>query len=400
MRLAIVRQRYNPHGGAERFVERAMDALQRRGVGVTVLARQWQTGLPLPQDASNAGRQTDVLRCDPFFLGSVWRDAGFARAACRRLEQLPFDLVQSHERIACCDVFRAGDGVHAQWLANRQAAGGALLGLCVRLNPYHRYTLAAERRLFASPRLRAVICNSNMVKKEIRRWFGTDDRRLHVIYNGVDLEAFHPRFKEGPGSALRVRLGIAPDATVFLFVGSGFERKGVPRLLQAFAQGAPADARLLLVGSDRHAARFARQAGAMGMSARVHFAGAQNDVRPWYGAADCFVLPTLYDPFPNAALEAMASGLPLITTHQCGAAELIEEGKAGFVCDALDVAGLGAALGRLDRASAAIMGAHARERAMGFGVADMAERLLGLYHSLLGASSPRPGPSPAPTPPG
>ncbi|MSQ71273.1 MAG: glycosyltransferase family 1 protein [Betaproteobacteria bacterium] len=383
MRLAIVRQRYNPYGGAERFVERAIHALRERGVGVTVLARQWHSGAPSAEAESDHGPDADVVRCDPFFLGSIWRDAGFAHAACRHLEALRVDLVQSHERIACCDVFRAGDGVHAQWLANRQAAGGALLGLSVRLNPYHRYTLAAERRLFASPRLRAVICNSHMVKKEIHRWFGTDEGKLHVIYNGVDLDAFHPRLKTGTGSRLRARLGIAPDAPVFLFVGGGFERKGVPRLLQAFAQSAPADAWLLIVGGDRHAPRFARQATAMGRGGRVHFAGAQDDVRPWYGASDCFVLPTLYDPFPNAALEAMASGLPIITTHQCGAAELIEHGKTGFVCDALDIAALGAALQWFNRSTAELMGARARERVMGFGLSDMGERLLELYRSLL-----------------
>jgi UDP-glucose:(heptosyl)LPS alpha-1,3-glucosyltransferase len=386
MKLAIVRQRYNPHGGAERFVERAMGALRARGVGVTVIARQWNSGALRSGDSTFEEGQADVVRCNPFFLGSVWRDAGFARAACQRLEELRFDLVQSHERIACCDVFRAGDGVHAQWLANRRAAAGALLGASVRLNPYHRYTLAAERRLFASPRLRAVICNSQMVRKEIVHWFGTDERKLHVIYNGVDLDAFHPGLKEGAGSALRERLGIAHEATVFLFVGAGFERKGVPRLLQAFAGGAPAGSRLLIVGNDRHARRLVREAAEMGIGGRVHFAGAQDDVRPWYGAADCFVLPTLYDPFPNAALEAMASGLPLVTSRQCGAAELIEQGSTGYVCDALDIAGLGAALGQFDRSSAAKMGSRARAQAMHYGLADMGERLVTLYQSLLDTS--------------
>src|SRR5262245_51830446 len=148
MRVAVVRQRYSPQGGAERFIERALAALAGRGVAVTVLAREW-TGDP-----------GNVVRCDPFYVGRVWRDWSFALAVCREVTRQSFDVVQSHERIACCDIYRAGDGVHAQWLHNRAAALGALARVGLALNPYRRYVLAAERRLFASPRLRAVICNS------------------------------------------------------------------------------------------------------------------------------------------------------------------------------------------------------------------------------------------------
>jgi UDP-glucose:(heptosyl)LPS alpha-1,3-glucosyltransferase len=117
----------------------------------------------------------------------------------------------------------------------------------------------------------------------------------------------------------------------------------------------------------------------------VHFAGAQEDVKPWYGMADCFVLPTLYDPFPNAALEAMACGLPLITTLQCGAAEFVESGVEGYICrDPLDVVelarclNLAAAPGQAQR-----MGVAARRRVEPYGLADMAQQLAQLYADLL-----------------
>jgi UDP-glucose:(heptosyl)LPS alpha-1,3-glucosyltransferase len=105
-------------------------------------------------------------------------------------------------------------------------------------------------------------------------------------------------------------------------------------------------------------------------------------VRPWYGAADAFVLPTLYDPFPNAALEAMACGLPVIVTFQCGAAELIDEGANGMTCDALDAAALAGFLGRLDPALALDMGVRARETAARFGLDAMAKKLVALYRDL------------------
>jgi UDP-glucose:(heptosyl)LPS alpha-1,3-glucosyltransferase len=108
-------------------------------------------------------------------------------------------------------------------------------------------------------------------------------------------------------------------------------------------------------------------------------------VGPWYGAADAFVLATLYDPFPNAALEAMACGLPVVTTRQCGTAEIIEEGVSGFVVDALAVQDLARRLARLDGPTAQEMGRRARERALGFGVDRMAGQFLALYRTLLPA---------------
>lgn len=370
MHVALVRQRYSAHGGAERFIERALGALGEQGVAATVLAREW------------IGDPGGVVRCDPFYIGRVWRDWSFARAVCREVARRSFDLVQSHERMACCDIYRAGDGVHAQWLHNRRAVLGILGRLGVALNPYHRYVLAAERRTFESPRLRAVICNSRMVKNEIQARFGLAERKLHVIYNGVDLQGFHPRLREAHRAASRAELGIPDGSMTYLFVGGGFERKGMFRLLPAFLRGAHARAHLVVVGRDKAETRAKTLARDLGMGDRVHFLGARDDVRPWYGAADAFVLPTLYDPFPNAALEAMACGLPVIVTFQCGLAELINEGANGMVCNALDAASLAAFLGRLDPTRAREMGARARDTAALFGLDAMAQKLVALYRDL------------------
>jgi len=383
VKLALIRQRYNPYGGAERFVARALEALKGQGVAVTVFAREW--------DASGEAAAAALVRCDPFYVGRLWRDASFARAACRAVAQRPFDLVQSHERIACCDIYRAGDGVHAQWLDNRRRVLGAWGRLGVRLNPYHAYVLAAERRLFASERLRAVICNSRMVAGEIRRRFAVHEDRLHVIYNGVDLDAFHPRLRDRHRREVRAGLGLADTDMIYLMVGSGFERKGVPQLLEALAKLPNRLARLAIVGADRRTNALLRRAHAMGLGSRVVFAGAQREVRSWYGAADCFDLPTLYDPFPNAALEAMASGLPVITSSSCGAAEFIVDGDNGFVCDALDIAALADRMARITPQAARKMGERARAGVAGLGLAAMAERLMALYASL--APSPARPPS-------
>ena len=372
LKIALIRQRYTAFGGAERFVERAMGALSDQGAQMTIVTRNW------PGNVDNS-----ALICDPFHLGNLWRDWSFARCVCRTLQDHDFDLVQSHERIACCDVYRAGDGVHREWLKQRQRTLGAAARLSIALNPYHRYVLAAEKRLFSSPRLKAVICNSRMVKQEIREYFGVAEEKLHVIYSGVDTAAFHPGLKAQHRQALRAQYAIPCDAPLFLFVGSGFARKGLGAALQALAT-LPPQAHLLVVGKDRQEAAFKAAAARLGVAQRVHFAGAQRDVKPFYGAADAFVLPTLYDPFPNVALEASACGLPVITSWKSGAAELIEDGKSGYICDALDVASLAGAMARLlDAGAAAAMGAAARGAVEAFGLEKMGAALLSLYNDLL-----------------
>ncbi len=369
-RVALVRGRYDPAGGAERFVQAALAALRSQGASITIVAREW------PDHDGSA------ILVRPFHLGSLWRDRAFARAACAELARRRFDLVQSHERIACCDVYRAGDGVHAQWLEERARAQGPLARLATRLSPHHRYLLGAERALFASPRLRAVICNSEMVRGEIAARFGTDPAKLVLIRNAVDAARFHPGLRGEMRTAVRQQLGIPRDAPLALHVGSGFERKGVRFLLEALAR-ARTRPWLAVAGRDKRGARYASLARRLGIADRVRFVGSVSDVRPYLAAADSFVLATLYDPQPNAALEAMAAGLPVLTTPKCGAAELLTEGESGYIRDALDVPGLAEAMDRLEPPACAVLGGAARAAVLPYSPEAMAEEYLALYRRLL-----------------
>ena len=320
---------------------------------------------------------------DPFCVGSTWRDASFARHARAAWEAGGFDLVQSHERIPGCSVYRAGDGVHAEWLEIRRAAAPSLQRLGIALNLYHRYVCAAERAMFAHPALRAVICNSAMVRGEIAQRFGLDARKLHVIYNGVDLAHFHPRERARLRAQARAGLGVDDGDFVFLFVGSGFWRKGLDAAIDALAASGEASFRLLVAGRDRDGARFAARATVAGLGGRLRLLGGCDDVRPLYAAADCFLLPTRYDPFPNTALEALAMGLPVIVGRRSGAAELVRAGQNGWTCDPADVPGLARLLREAARASGdnRLQGA-ARAAADPYGIDPMAARLTELYAAL------------------
>jgi UDP-glucose:(heptosyl)LPS alpha-1,3-glucosyltransferase len=264
---------------------------------------------------------------------------------------------------------------------------GPLGKLRLALNPYHRYVLAAEKKLFSSPRLKAVICISQMVKDDIRRHYDVAEDKLHVIYNGVDTAAFHPELARRHRQATRTAYGIPPDIPLFLFVGSGFERKGLKLALDALAE-LPDTVHLLVVGKDKRMAAFRHHADKLGIARRVHFAGGQQDVRPFYGAADALVFPTLYEPFGNVALEAFACGLPVITSTHSGAAELIQKGENGFACDPIDQQALAGSMKQLLspdlRKKAAIT---ARITAEAFSLERMSASLLTLYNGLLCANA-------------
>jgi UDP-glucose:(heptosyl)LPS alpha-1,3-glucosyltransferase len=379
IRVAVVRQRYNPYGGAERFVERALGALVREGAQVTLITRSWQ-GAPQQGFAQKV--------CDPsysrIFGGRIGRDRSFARCAQREMADGGYDIIQAHERIPGCMIFRAGDGVHAAWLDHRARDQSAAARLFTRLSPFHRYILKQEAAMLANPALKTVICNSVLIREEMKRYYRVPESKLVVIENGVDLDDFHPRLATQWRAAQRQALAIDPDVPLFLYVGSGFERKGVGQLLKALAGMHSRHARLVIVGKDRNSAVFQRQARGLGLEKRVLFVGAQQDVRPFYGMADAFVLPTRYDPMPNAALEAMACGLPIVTSTTCGIAARVTPGVNGLVCDALDVAQLARDLDRLAApGSAEAMRGAARAAVADLDLEAMATRLIALYHRLI-----------------
>jgi UDP-glucose:(heptosyl)LPS alpha-1,3-glucosyltransferase len=311
MKLALIRRQYAATGGAERYLQRLAGALVAAGHQVHVLASAWQGEAP-----------GVVWRPVPSGGTRATRPLEFALAVLRLLDQEPFDVVFSLERTLRQDVYRAGDGVHRVWLERREQFGPWWRRLAW-WSSFHRHLLRLESWTLDPNHTGRVIVNSEMVRGEIHRCFGYPLEQIHLVRNGVD-----PGFWRGPDRAeARRRLGLSAEGKVVLFVGSGWERKGLGYALEAFARArqsmvGTAPPRFLVVGKGRPPWRSLPG---------VVFLGPLDDVRPAYAAADVFLFLPIYEPAANVCGEALAAGVPVITSATNGAAEIVQPGLNGEV---------------------------------------------------------------------
>jgi UDP-glucose:(heptosyl)LPS alpha-1,3-glucosyltransferase len=351
MRVALVIERFEPgRGGVEAVAWQVAHGLAAAGDEVHVVARR----------AAPSG----AVRIRPVDSFSGWqplRVLAFSRAAARAAPRSEFDVVQSFSRTRHQDVFRAGGGSHADYMARRYGAAGRRLR---RLSPRHAVLLGIERRVFRDPS-QWVLCPSRFVADELARRYRIAGERLVVIPNGVDLARFHPARKEVDRPALRSALG-GGDALVWLFLGSGWRRKGLDTALRALAASGPRDAVLWVAGRD-DPGPWRSMATRLGVGERVRFLGHRDDPERLCAAADALFLPTRYESFGLACLEAAAAGLPVLTSAAAGAAEVLGEGGL-VVRDPEDAAGFAAALAILaEPAQRQARGREARRAAEALG---------------------------------
>ena len=193
---------------------------------------------------------------------------------------------------------------------------------------------ALEDRQFAPGSFRTIVALSQRVKNDMVRFFDVEPSRIEVVYNGVDVERFTP--PRGPQLQARrenVRRAWGwQDRVVFLLVAHNFQLKGLDCLLRAMGRLRRFETKIgLAVAGDDDARRYRAIAKRLGIHTDVRFLGDQKESASLFQAADVYVQPTFYDPCSLVVLEAMASGLPTITTAANGAGELLEQGRSGFI---------------------------------------------------------------------
>jgi len=227
---------------------------------------------------------------------------------------------------------RAGDGVHASWLEQRRRFSPAWKRWLVGRGAFHRAMMDLETRAYSPANTRHLIINSEMVGRDVRARFGFPEDRIHLVRNGVEVE----RWRRGDREAQRAEWGVRSGEYLLLFAGSGWERKGLPFVLSALGKLDDSSLKLVVAGKGRPP---------RGVSAGVRFVGPMADLENAYAAADLLVFPPIYEPSANVVFEALAAGLPVVTSVFNGAAEVIEEGINGtVVADPSDIGSLAAAI--------------------------------------------------------
>lgn len=314
--IGFVRRAFSFGGGAETYLERLAAGVTERGYQVRLYASaRW------PASQWRFGPVSHVKGRSAIAFANEVRKVVKLHSATKKSSGSGCDILMSLERIWRCDVYRAGDGVHRSWLERRRAVEGRLQQLGRFLNPKHSAAITLETSLFADSGAGRVIANSRMVREEIARFYRYPRDRIDLVYNGVPVDRFRPDPKSR--QTARETLGLKDDEIAVLFAGTGWGRKGLRFAIKAI-EASGKGMRLFVAG--RGNKRTYR-------SSRVQFLDLVRDMPALYGAADIFLLPTIYDPFSNACLEALAAGLPVLTTTANGFSEIIENRVHGSVID-------------------------------------------------------------------
>ncbi len=324
-------------------------------------------------------------------MSRMRKSVSFGLRVDRMLGEESFDLVHTFVPIRRADVYQPRGGSVPETIERNialrgSAAARTLKRYANRLNLKQRYLARMEREMLEGPGRPVVAAISRYVVRQFEQHYQLPADRLRLIYNGVDQDHVDPRNRELERGALRKEFGIRADEILVLEVAHNFRLKGVEHWLQALQilqKGALPGIRSLVIGRG-DSPRWHSRATKLGLNGSLEFVGPSERVRQFYHAADLLVHPTYYDPCSRVVLEAMAVGLPCITTRWDGAGEIIDDGVNGFVlAEPDDVNGLVDRVSQLSVSSVRErMGPAARKAVESFTMARHASEILKLYMEL------------------
>ena len=326
MKIVLAFPECHRRGGVERVMVECANFLHARGHNVAVYASDWDA------EVLNEGieRREIAVRVKQPLL----RLLSYNRAALKAIQQTvpPPDVTGAFGILAAADAVVWVQAVHRAWMEVSRQQRDWKGRLKQRLNLYHPLVLAFERRVYGGRRYRKLIALSEQVKADLMRFYGVPEEDIVIIPNGFAPTEFNVARTVGERAAMRSRLGYAPEAKVVVFVANELERKGFGPLLRALASLKDDRVHLLTVGR-LNASTYAAEIADLGMTSRVQFTGPSSDVASFYAASDVFALPTQYEAWGLVITEAMACGLPVLTSRLAGAAIAVQEGVTGTLLD-------------------------------------------------------------------
>ncbi len=332
-KVAVVIEKFDPkRGGAEGYARELCKGLLDRGFEVHVLARVGNID-------DNIGPKIHLIPTlkYPKYL----RLYTFVRGVEREIERGKYDIVHTMGQNTGGNVLNPHSGVEQSWIegddnSRESVAGRLFAGIKRLLSPRHHLILGLQRRQYNSDRVKAIVAIADMIKKDIVNYHNIDESKIEVVYNGVDTERFSIGKRELYRKGERERLGVKNEEILILCVTNNFRLKGVLpaiRLLPVLRERAGKTRggfRLMVVGRD-NPLRYLREAKRLKVDDLVTFVDYVPDPAPLYAAADIYFHPTFYDSCSLTVIEALASGLPVVTTEKNGAKGLIKSKESGWV---------------------------------------------------------------------
>jgi len=370
IKIAVVIPKYGLVGGAEGFAYEVTERLARHeDLRIHVFANQWQS-----REKSITFHKIPTI---PF--PRPIRPISFAYFTDKRIKVGNYDIIHSHEPIVNMDLLTLHGIPHSIWMKEVR---------CKKPGLFDRGLIWLEMKGLTGTRTPLVMAVSSLVKDQLLRLYKIPESNILVIHPGVAAERFSAFDREGSRQQIRQRYGLSEEDIVVLFVGMNFEIKRLELVIRGLAELARQNigfsrVKLLIIGKGNRK-RYVKLARDLGIADRVSFVGVTHEVEKYYLASDIFAMPSTFDTFGLAVLEAMMAELPVIITQRVGAKDLVETGVQGFILSsdpssgniAEKIAALTEKKRRLE------MGKRAREVALRYTWDNTADKVRELYYLL------------------
>ena len=327
--IALAIEHFSPHkGGAESYAVSLASTLARNG---------WETHLyGLSWDGEPSAAFFHKMSF-PRLLPSWVKMILFAFQHKSMVKGKDFDVVLGFGNTIYMNVYQSHGGVH-RFSTSRKvySESNSVLRFLKRMliflslkDKVRQWIESAPFRIEPRPRIIAI---SEMVRDDMVSFYSADKDAIELVYNGIDTERYNIGLRERLRGPLRESLGLKEDDIAFVFISYDLRKKGIAPLIDAAAQlrrSKVGGFKLLVVGEKPYPALFRRIAD-LGLEEMVIFAGPTKSPGEYYANCDVLVLPTFYDACSLVVMEAMACGLPAITTTANGASGIITHGRDGY----------------------------------------------------------------------
>ncbi len=331
MHIAIVLMKYSPYGGNESQASILAESLLKEGFRVTIFANSW-TGIRHP---ALGFKKVPIIK-----FTSWLKLVSFALLSRHYLihEKDQFDVVIAFDRVLLMDIYLAGNACHKEWMDFRRRNNGLRTRISLIINPLNIFINFIEKHIFNHIQKSKgyIIVLAQSAIKQIQKNYHVDDDRFVIIPPAINLKKFNHEIVINYRQEERNRLGIDDNILMLLHVGSGFEIKGLEATIRALSilRERQINAVLVVAGKiSSKTSKFRTLAKTLDIEKHVYFLGGVETIERLYGAADVFVLPTLFETYCISAIEALSCGLPVIIGKGAGVADIIKDKNAGNVID-------------------------------------------------------------------